>query len=64
MQFTAQGPNHQLSWWNGYPPWGKTFAFPPKGGLANRSFFTGWPLKSGSLNALSDLFRIDPEYTF
>ncbi len=33
----------------GKPPWGKTFAFPPKGGLANRSFFTGRPLKSGSL---------------
>lgn len=31
------------------PPWGKTSAFPPKGGLTNRSFFTGWPLKSGSL---------------
>lgn len=33
----------------GKPPWGKTFAFPPKGGLANLSFFTGWPLKSGPL---------------
>ena len=49
LQFTAERPNHRLSWWNGLAPWGKTVTFPPKGGLANRSFFTGRPLKSGSL---------------
>ncbi len=43
----AQPPAQLVEWDS--PPWGKTFAFPPKGGLANRSFFTGRPLKSGSL---------------
>ena len=44
-----KGPTTSSAGGMGKPPWGKTFAFPPKGGLANRSFFTGRPLKSGSL---------------
>ena len=44
-----KGPTTSSAGGMGKPLWGKTFAFPPKGGLANRSFFTGRPLKSGSL---------------
>ena len=44
-----KGPTTSSAGGMGKPPWGKTFAFPPKGGLANRSFFTGRPLKSGFL---------------
>lgn len=52
---------HQLCWWSVFAPPGLTGAFPPKGGLANRSYITGGRLKAAPfLTTFRDLLPVDP----
>ena len=59
--FWISNQYHQLCWWSVFAPPGLTGAFPPKGGLANRSYITGGRLKAAPfLTTFRDLLPVDP----